>query len=102
MADLDQLRSRLSQKPIVVAPGVYDAFTTLVATQAEFDTLYVSSAAIAYTRLGRPDIGLVSMSEVAQTLALIRERVEANLVVDADTGYGNALNVRHKQPDGYR
>ena len=87
------LRARLTQKPIVVAPGVYDAFTALTATQAGFDTLYVSGAAIAYTKLGRPDIGLVSMSEVAETVTLIRDRVSAHLIVDADTGYGNALNV---------
>src|SRR5262245_42521296 len=93
MADAETLRSRLNRKPIVVAPGVYDAFTALVATQAGFAALYVSGAAIAYTRLGRPDIGLVSMSEVADTLALIRGRVDAHLIVDADTGYGNALNV---------
>jgi len=89
----ETLRSRLTRKPIVVAPGVYDAFTALLAAQAGFSTLYVSGAAIAYTRLGRPDIGLVSMSEVADTLALIRNRVAARLIVDADTGYGNALNV---------
>jgi len=93
MADTETLRSRLARKPIVVAPGVYDPFTALVATQAGFTTLYVSGAAIAYTRLGRPDIGLVSMTEVAQTVALIRDRVMAHLIVDGDTGYGNALNV---------
>lgn len=93
MNNAETLRARLTRKPIVVAPGVYDAFTALIATQAEFTTLYVSGAAIAYTRLGRPDIGLVSMTEVADTLQLIRDRVEANLIVDADTGYGNALNV---------
>src|SRR5882757_4675801 len=92
MAD-ETLRACLGRKPIVVTPGVYDAFTALVATQAGFATLYVSGAAIAYTRLGRPDIGLVSMSEVAETIALIRDRVDAHLIVDADTGYGNALNV---------
>ncbi len=90
---MDSLRTRISKKPIVVAPGIYDAFTALVASQAGFETLYVSGAAIAYTKLGRPDIGLVSMSEVAATIALIRDRVDANLIVDADTGYGNALNV---------
>ena len=90
---METLRARLSAKPIVVAPGVYDAFTALVATQAGFETLYVSGAAIAYTKLGRPDIGLVSMSEVAETVALIRDRIGAHLIVDADTGYGNALNV---------
>src|SRR5215213_7931997 len=89
----DALRALICRKPVVVAPGVYDPFTALVAVQAGFETLYVSGAAIAYTRLGRPDIGLVSMSEVAQTIALIRDRVGAHLVVDADTGYGNAVNV---------
>jgi 2-methylisocitrate lyase-like PEP mutase family enzyme len=93
MADAETLRSRLTRKPIAVVPGVYDAFTALVGAQAGFTALYVSGAAIAYTRLGRPDIGLVGMSEVADTLALIRDRVEAHLIVDADTGYGNALNV---------
>jgi 2-methylisocitrate lyase-like PEP mutase family enzyme len=93
MAIGESLHSRLARKPVVVAPGVYDAFTALVAAQAGFATLYVSGAAIAYTRLGRPDIGLVSMSEVAQTVAMIRDRVASHLIVDADTGYGNALNV---------
>jgi 2-methylisocitrate lyase-like PEP mutase family enzyme len=93
MAEAESLRTRLARKPIVVAPGVYDAFTALAAAQAGFATLYVSGAAIAYTRLGRPDIGLVSMSEVADTIALIRDRVDPHLIVDADTGYGNALNV---------
>src|SRR5688572_27342360 len=89
----ETLQSRLTRPPIVIAPGVYDALTALLATSAGFDTLYLSGAAIAYTRLGRPDIGLVSVSEVADTIALIRDRVIANLVVDADNGYGNALNV---------
>jgi len=93
MADTQTLRARLSRKPIVIAPGVYDAFSALLATQAGFAALYVSGAAIAYTRLGRPDIGLVGMTEVADTLALIRDRVDTHLIVDADTGYGNALNV---------
>jgi 2-methylisocitrate lyase-like PEP mutase family enzyme len=93
MPETESLRARLARKPIVVAPGVYDPLTALLATNAGFSTLYVSGAAIAYTRLGRPDIGLVSMTEVTQTLGLIAERVDAHLVVDADTGYGNALNV---------
>jgi len=88
------LRSLLLKPPIVVAPGVYDPLTALIASQAGFQSLYISGAAIAYTRLGRPDIGLVSMSEVVETIALIGDRVEANLVVDADNGYGNALNVQ--------
>ena len=83
-----QLQARL-----VIAPGIYDALTATIATEAGFQALYVSGAAIAYTRLGRPDIGLVSMNEVAETIALIRDRVPTPLIVDADNGYGNALNV---------
>lgn len=89
----DSLRQRLARPPILIAPGVYDPLTALLAEKAGFEALYVSGAAIAYTRLGRPDIGLVSMSEVVETVALIGDRVGAHLVVDADTGYGNALNV---------
>jgi 2-methylisocitrate lyase-like PEP mutase family enzyme len=88
------LRARLVRPPILIAPGVYDPLTALLAEKAGFEALYVSGAAIAYARLGRPDIGLVSMTEVVDTLALIRDRVRAHLVVDADTGYGNALNVQ--------
>lgn len=87
------LRSRLAAPPILIAPGVYDALTGHLAERAGFSAVYVSGAAIAYTRLGRPDIGLVAMSEVADTVALIRDRVGSHLIVDADTGYGNALNV---------
>src|SRR6187399_544860 len=87
------LRTRLAAPPILVAPGVYDALTAHLAERAGFSAVYVSGAGIAYTRLGRPDIGLVAMSEVADTVALIRDRVGSHLIVDADTGYGNALNV---------
>lgn len=93
MTDAVNLRTRLTRKPIVIAPGIFDALTAHIAERAGFATLYVSGAAIAYTRLGRPDIGLVSMSEVADTIGMIRDRVSAHLIVDADTGYGNALNV---------
>jgi len=92
MTDLT-LRARLARPPILIAPGVYDPLTALIAERAGFEALYVSGAAIAYTRLGRPDIGLVSMREVVDTVALIGDRVAASLIVDADTGYGNALNV---------
>jgi len=94
MSHARQLRNHLGQGPIVVAPGIYDSLGALLAQQAGFTTLYLSGASIAYTRFGRPDIGLVGMSEVAQTLSEIRERVELAVMVDADTGFGNALNVQ--------
>ena len=88
------LKSRLAQQSILVAPGVFDAWSALLAERAGFEAVYLSGASIAYTRLGRPDIGLVSVTEVADTLGCIRERVSLPVIVDADTGFGNALNVR--------
>jgi 2-methylisocitrate lyase-like PEP mutase family enzyme len=88
------LKERLAESRIVLAPGVCDALTAAIAADAGFEALYVSGAAIAYTRLGRPDIGLVSMTEVADHVARIADRVAIPLIVDADTGYGNALNVQ--------
>jgi len=93
MTENVMLSDRLRRPPILMAAGVYDPLTALIAERAGFEVLYVSGAGIAYTRLGRPDIGLVSMNEVVQTVALIRDRVGVPLIVDADNGYGNALNV---------
>jgi 2-methylisocitrate lyase-like PEP mutase family enzyme len=87
------MRERLKEKRIVLAPGVYDALTALLAERAGFEALYLSGASLSYPRLGRPDIGLASVSEVADTLANICARVSVPVIVDADTGYGNALNV---------
>ena len=88
------LKQRLLQQQILIAPGVYDAFSALMAERAGFEALYLSGASIAYTRLGAPDIGLVSFAEVCETMATIRERTALPVIIDADTGYGNALNVQ--------
>lgn len=88
------LRNRLNKPEILVAPGIYDGLTATLAEQAGFETLYLSGAAVAYTRLGRPDIGLTSVTEMAETMALIRDRVSLPVIIDADTGFGNALNAR--------
>ncbi len=87
------MRARLARPEIVLAPGVYDAFSALIAEQTGFEALYLSGASIAYTRLGRSDVGLTTYTEVADTLARITERVALPVIVDADTGFGNALNV---------
>ncbi|BES69567.1 isocitrate lyase/phosphoenolpyruvate mutase family protein [Marinobacter nanhaiticus D15-8W] len=87
------LKDKLHNPEIVVAPGVYDALSASLAEQAGFDTVYLSGASIAYTKLGRPDIGLMSLTEVNDSLAHIRERTDISIVVDCDTGFGNALNV---------
>src|SRR5690606_37603836 len=88
------LKRLLSEDETIIAPGVYDALTALVASGHGFKALYLTGAGIAYTRLGRPDIGLVAMTEVAEVIMLIRDRVQTPLIVDADNGHGNALNVQ--------
>ena len=88
------LKQRLREGRILVAPGVYDALSSLLAEQAGAEAVYLSGASIAYTRFGRSDIGLVSMSEVADTIGVVRDRISLPIVVDADNGFGNALNVQ--------
>jgi 2-methylisocitrate lyase-like PEP mutase family enzyme len=88
------LSDRLKQKKLLVAPGCYDALSALMIERAGFEAAYVSGASIAYTRFGRPDIGLVSFSEVADCVAAIGDRVGIPLIVDIDTGFGNALNTQ--------
>lgn len=88
------LRTRLGQPHILIAPGVYDGLTAAIATDAGFEALYLSGAAVAYTRLGRPDIGLSTANEMADTMALIADRTDLPVIMDADTGFGNALNAR--------
>lgn len=87
------LRQRLKAGPAVLAPGCYDALSALLIQQAGFEAAYLSGASVAYTQLGRPDIGLVSLDHVVDVASRILERIEIPLVVDADTGFGNALNV---------
>jgi len=89
-----KLNARLADTHILLAPGIYDALTAMLAEAAGFETLYLSGASIAYTRLGRPDIGLVTETELEDTLSRIAERVAVPVIVDADTGFGNALNVQ--------
>lgn len=90
---MSDFRPLLDRPEGVHAPGCYDALSAALIEQAGFEATYLSGASIAYTLLGRPDVGLVSMSEVADVLMRIRDRVGLAIAVDADTGFGNALNV---------
>tara|TARA_B100000003_G_scaffold29049_1_gene23146 strand:- start:624 stop:1472 length:849 start_codon:yes stop_codon:yes gene_type:complete len=87
------LKSIISRE-ILLAPGIYDALSGLIAEQAGARAVYLSGASIAYTRFGRSDVGLVSASEVHDTLAAVTDRIQIPVIVDADTGFGNALNVQ--------
>jgi len=93
------LKQRLQESSAVLAPGVYDSLTALIAAQAGFETLYLSGASIAYNLLGRSDIGLTTVTEVTEVLAHITDRVPCSVIVDGDTGFGNALNVQRTVRD---
>jgi 2-methylisocitrate lyase-like PEP mutase family enzyme len=87
-------RSLLARPDIIVAPGCYDALTALLIEAAGFPAAYLSGASLAYTRFGGPDIGLTGLTETAETVGVIAGRVALPLIVDCDTGFGNALNVQ--------
>lgn len=93
-ADKEAFRQKLANGRTVVAPGVYDAMTALVAEQAGFEAVYLSGAAVAYNRLGRSDVGITTYSEMLDVLGCISDRVAAPIIVDADTGFGGPINVQ--------
>ena len=94
MSPQSTLRNRLGKKKILVVPGVYDAFGAIMAERAGFEALYLSGASIAYTKLGSPDIGLITLNELESVVGNVCERSALPIIVDADTGFGNALNVQ--------
>ncbi|SDV47246.1 isocitrate lyase/PEP mutase family protein [Chitinasiproducens palmae] len=93
------LKHRLAAGETVLAPGVYDALSALIAEQAGFNALYLSGGAVAYTSLGRSDVGLTTAKEAIDTLWRITDRVRTPVIVDADTGFGNALNTQRTVRD---
>jgi len=88
-----RLRELLAQPGPVLCPGVYDCVSAKLAERAGFSTAAVSGAALTASMLGYPDVGLQSFSEVLNQVRNIARSVEIPMTVDADTGYGNALNV---------
>ena len=89
-----KLNYLLEKENILIAPGIFDGLSAHMAEQAGANLVYLSGASLAYTRFGLPDIGLISMSEVSETISVIRDRVNLPIIVDADNGFGNALNVQ--------
>ncbi|CEJ12327.1 2,3-dimethylmalate lyase [bacterium YEK0313] len=88
------LRARLQQRPVLVAPGVIDPLTAVLAVNTGFEALYLTGAGIAYSRLGMADVGLTTMTEVTEVVARIADKVDVPLIVDGDTGFGNAITVQ--------
>ena len=84
--------ARADRRPLLL-PGVYDAFSARLAAAAGFEAIYLTGAGLANSRLGVPDIGLVSADQLVDHVGSLAEAVGIPLVVDADTGFGNAINV---------
>ncbi len=87
------LRKLMTEKDILVAPGVFDGLSALLVKQAGFPLIYASGGAISRSK-GYPDIGLLTMTEMISTLAQIVEVCQIPVIADADTGFGNSINVR--------
>lgn len=88
-------KSRLAQGGAILMPGAANALAARVIADLGFEAIYLSGAGLTNTFLGMPDMGFISLSEIAQHTATIRDSTDLPLVVDADNGFGNALNVRH-------
>ena len=87
------LRDLLSGPSVVVAPGVYDAFGARIVESVGFGAVYLTGNGVSASLIGRPDVGLLSVSEVVDHARRVAAAVNIPLIADADTGYGNALNV---------
>lgn len=88
-----RLRQLLSQPGIIVAPGAYDCLTAKLIEREGFPAVYLTGAGTAVTRLGKPDLGFTTLSEMVASAGSITATVSIPLIADADTGYGGALNV---------
>lgn len=88
-----KLKARLSRSEITVIPGIYDALSALIAEQAKMEAVFLSGSAMSYSQLGRPDVGLVTMSEMVDACARITDRVDIPVLVDVDSGFGNAAHA---------
>jgi len=88
------LRTRFNADSPLILPGVYDGLSAQVATQQGADAVYVSGSSVAASIGALPDVGLLTMSELLDRIRAIAGTVDVPVVADADTGYGNALNVR--------
>ena len=88
-----KLRELLANKQILVAPGVYDGLSARLAERAGFSAIYVTGYGLSASVLGRPDVGLMTMSEMVSRVSAIAEAVSVPIIADGDTGYGNAVNV---------
>jgi 2-methylisocitrate lyase-like PEP mutase family enzyme len=93
MSSQTRLEERVASGKLLVAPGVYDALTAKLAAGVGFEAVYMTGYGTSAARRGLPDIGLLTMTEMLDNVRAIADAVEIPLIADADTGYGNAVNV---------
>ncbi|MEV4177948.1 isocitrate lyase/PEP mutase family protein [Nonomuraea sp. NPDC049709] len=96
---MSDLRTLIGSGRLLVVPGAANALTARVIEDCGFESVYVTGAGLANTHLAVPDIGLLTFSELVAHVAAIREAVSVPLIVDADTGFGNPINVRRTVRD---
>jgi len=87
------VRRYLSEKGQLVMPGVFDALSAKIAARAGFEVIFITGYSLSATLLGEPDFGLLTQTEVVTAAQRICSVVDTPVIVDADTGYGNAINV---------
>lgn len=90
----ERIRGLLADGETINMPGVYDALTARLAEQAGFPVMFISGYSVSAARLAAPDFGYITQTEMAQAAAAVCSSVDAAVIVDADTGYGNALSAR--------
>jgi len=90
-----EFRQRIARGPIIVAPGIYDAYGARMVEQAGFEAAYMTGNGVSASVLGRPDVGLVDLTLLSRHAHYAAAAVGIPVICDADTGYGNAVNVRH-------
>ena len=93
MEKANLIRQSLKQQGQLIMPGVYDALSAKIAARAGFEVIFITGYSLSATLLGEPDFGLLTQTEVIAAAQRICSVVETPVIVDADTGYGNAINV---------
>ncbi|MFV0371340.1 MAG: oxaloacetate decarboxylase [Azonexus sp.] len=95
MSTRKKLKELVAAKRGVIVPGAFNALSARVIADLGFEAIYVTGAGVTHMWFGMPDQGFMGLAEIADHTARIRDAVEVPLIVDADTGFGNALNVHH-------
>ncbi|KND61730.1 Methylisocitrate lyase [Candidatus Burkholderia verschuerenii] len=88
-------RERVNARNALLLPGAFNAMSARVAADLGFEALYITGAGVTNMSLGLPDLAFIGLTEIAEHTSRIRDAVDLPLIVDADTGFGNAVNVRH-------